>query len=206
NKQQIIGVELLPEDLFMQVLPLIRNEAGTRSKQLFDFFSKHNVFGEELWQKLTPKILSEQKIDSPNLGLKGIIDQIEVYGEEYVPIELKTGKCPKEGVWPGHRIQVAAYALLIEDFFKKDVKEAFVNYLDSQERRQILMNQFLRLEVVGLIDKVKSLLSRYELPGLSGNENKCCMCSLKDKCFDDAYLKKLLEDKKSKTLNIRAPT
>jgi len=198
NKLKIQEVDILPLDLFEKVLPLIRNEAEIRSEKMYQFISKYNVFGVELWDKLTPKIISEQRIESLTLSLKGIIDQIEVYGEDYVPIELKTGKCPSEGVWPGHRIQLAAYALLIEDKFKKNVKEGFVNYLDSMQRRHILINQFLRLEVVELVEKVKALLNGFEIPKIIKNENKCTVCSLKDKCFDEKLLDKLVVEKNHK--------
>jgi len=50
-----------------------------------------------------PILISEQRIGSDKLQLKGIVDRIEVYENGYVPVELKTGKIPKEGVWPGHR-------------------------------------------------------------------------------------------------------
>ena len=46
---------------------------------------------------------------------------MEIYENGYVPIELKTGKMPKEGVWPGHKVQIAAYSMLIEEKFKTEV-------------------------------------------------------------------------------------
>ncbi len=84
------------------------------------------VYGSDLWEKLTPKITSEIRLESEKLNLKGIIDQLEIYGQGIVPIELKTGSCPKEGVWDNHRIQAGAYALLAEEYFNSKVKEAFI--------------------------------------------------------------------------------
>ena len=74
----------------------------------------------------------------------------------YVPIELKTGKMPKEGVWPGHRIQIAAYSMLIEEKFNTTVKEGFVRYLDSKETRHIAINPFMREEITNLIKEVQN--------------------------------------------------
>ena len=73
NKFKIQKVDLLPLDLFEKVLPMIRAEAEIRADKIYTFISKHNVFGVELWDKLTPKIISEQRIDSQTLSLKGII-------------------------------------------------------------------------------------------------------------------------------------
>ena len=114
NKKGLKQFDIKPEELFKQVYPLILEEAETRSFNIFNFIEKTNLLGQELWENLTPKIQSEVKIESKELGLRGIIDQIEVYEESMVPVELKTGKAPRDGVWPGHKIQIAAYALLLE--------------------------------------------------------------------------------------------
>ena len=47
--------------------------------------------------------------------------QVEVRAESLLPIELKTGKSPKEGVWPGHRVQLSAYVMLLEDNFNMNI-------------------------------------------------------------------------------------
>src|SRR3990167_10886369 len=156
NKPKIREVNLNIVDVFKKTWPLILNEAELRAKNIFDFVVKHNVYGNELWEKLTPKIISEKSVESEKLQLKGIIDRIEVYENSYVPIELKTGKMPKEGVWPGHRIQIAAYALLLEEKFKTSVKEGFIYYMDAKESRHIAINPFMKEEIVGLVREVQN--------------------------------------------------
>ena len=121
NKSRIKEVNLDIVDVFKKTWPLILDEAEIRAKNIFDFIQKYNVYGQELWEKLTPKIISEIWVDSDKLQLKGIIDKVEIYENGYVPIELKTGKMPKEGVWPGHKVQIAAYSMLIEEKFKTEV-------------------------------------------------------------------------------------
>jgi len=157
---------------------------------------QNKVYGEELWNSLTPKIKSEIKIQSDALALTGIIDRIEEYKEGPVPIELKTGSMPKEGVWPGHRIQIAAYALLLEEKLKQPIKEGFVHYLDADEKRHIAINPFLKEEVKELKEKVRNLLNSAEIPEITENSNKCNVCGLKDKCFNENLLKKTLNDLK----------
>jgi CRISPR-associated protein Cas4 len=145
-----------------------------------------------LWDKLTPKIESEFKIASDSLELKGIVDQIEVYPSGRVPIELKTGSMPKEGVWPGHRIQLGAYALLMEERFGKKIKEGFVHYLDPNIRRQVVINPFLRQEVKELKNKIRQMLDGKDIPAAADNENKCKKCGLREQCVDEKLLNKLL--------------
>lgn len=196
NKFRLRKVKLPLLTAYKQIIPFFRTESELRALNLLKFIEKHKVFGDELWEKLTPKIQSEFRIDSDELELKGIIDQIEVYSEQKIPIELKTGTAPSEGVWPGHRIQLGAYALLMEDKFGKEVKEGFVYYLDTQQKRHITINPFLKQEVKELKEKVRKLLENKEIPNFTDNENKCAKCGLYDQCHNIQLLKGLLSKKK----------
>jgi len=195
NRWRLDKFDILPQDLFEKIWPLILSEAETRAESVYNFIVKNNVFGQELWEKLVPKIKSEVKIKSETLQLSGIIDQIEVYPSGLVPLELKTGKMPKEGVWPGHRIQIGAYALLLEDAYDNKIKEGYVVYLDARERRHIAINEFIKLEVKELVKKVDLLLKSKEIPDFCGNENKCAACGLRGDCYDTDKLQKFLEKK-----------
>lgn len=197
NKKRIEGISMTINDACKRCFPWIIEESSMRALNVFSFIEENNVFGEELWQKLTPKILSELRLESDELKLKGVIDQVHVYGDCYVPFELKTGSMPKDGVWPSHRIQIAAYSLLLEEKFKKKIKEGFIIYIDSNQKRHIAINPFLREEVGQIIDEVITILQSKELPDFCGNENKCRKCGLKDKCYNehemDALLKRTLK-------------
>lgn len=197
NKEDLKQFNLLPQDLFKNVWPLILSESETRATAVYNFILKHNIFGQELWEKLTPKIESELRIESEKLGLKGVIDQIEIYKRRFVPVELKTGKSPREGVWPGHKIQLIAYALLMEEKFNIGIKEGFVNYLDTKEKRHIALNPFMRMEVKELIKKVNSLLDSDKIPDFEKNQNKCFNCGLKEDCYNEKKLNQLLEEIKT---------
>jgi len=198
KKQDLSQFNILPQDLFKNVWPLILAESETRATSIHNFIQEHNIFGQELWEKLTPKIESELKITSEKLGLRGIVDQIEVYKQGFVPIELKTGSSPREGVWPGHKIQLIAYALLMEEKFNTEIKEGFVHYLDTKQKRHIALNAFMRLEVKELIEKVNNLLNSTEIPNFEKNQNKCIKCGLKEDCYNEKKLKALLQNKKQK--------
>lgn len=187
------GLKYFNLDLFetyKKILPSFSCEARVRANNVHSFMIKNNVFGEELWEKLTPKIKSELRMSSEKLMLKGIIDKVEVWGEHHVPFELKTGKAPNDGMWPGHRIQIGAYILLLEEKFKTH-RRGFIHYLDIDDKRELTMNPFLEDEIKTTTISVKDLLSGNELPEFCGNDNKCATCGLKEKCFD----KNLINDK-----------
>ena len=198
HKDELKNFNILPQDLFKQTWPLILSESEARAVIVHNFIEKNKIYGQELWEKLTPKIESELKITSEALGLKGVIDQIEIYPEGFVPVELKTGKSPKDGIWPSHKIQLICYALLLEEKFKTKVKEGFVHYLDTKQKKHIALNPFMILEVKELIKKVNSMLSSVKIPDFEKNQNKCINCGIKEDCYNEKKLQTLLQNKNQK--------
>ncbi len=193
NKKRLEQVNLNMLDAYKKSFRFILDESSIRANNIFSFIEANNVFGEELWQKLTPKILSELRVDSDELRLKGIIDQVHVYDTDYVPFELKTGRMPQDGVWPSHRIQIAAYSLLLQEKFSKPIKEGFVLYLDSKEKRHIAINPFMKEEVKRIVDEITALLDSKELPDFCNNENKCTKCGLRQTCYNQEEINKLMK-------------
>ena len=201
NRDRLKSVNLNMLDAYRKSFPFIMEESVTRSKNVFDFILKNNVFGDELWQRLTPKILSELRVESEGLKLKGIIDQVHVYEQDYVPFELKTGRAPDSGVWPSHRIQIAAYSMLLQEKFNKPIKEGFVFYLDTKEKRHIAMNPFMKDEVKQIVNEVIGLLESKNIPDFCNNENKCMKCGLKETCYDEEKVNELLQLKIPKQIS-----
>ena len=193
NKRDLKKVNLDSELLLKQIYPLIINESDSRALNIHNFIEKKNIFGIKLWEILIPKIESEVNVKSENLKLKGVIDKIKKYKDQVVPVELKTGRMPVEGVWKNHQVQISAYSILLRDKLKFTVKEAVIKYLDYNTERIIRLNPFLEKEVIGLRDKVISLLNTREIPDFCSNLNKCKICGLYKICQN----KKLLLDKLS---------
>jgi len=193
NKERLKEVNLNMLDAYRKAYPFILEESATRSNNVFNFIEANNVYGQELWERLTPKIISELRIESEGLRLKGIIDQVHIYENDYVPFELKTGRTPQDGVWPNHRIQIAAYSLLLQEKFNRPVKEGFIFYLDTKEKRHVAINPFMREEINHIVDDVIALLESKELPDFCGNENKCRKCGLRQTCYNEEEVNNLLK-------------
>jgi|TARA_Y100000310_G_scaffold153695_1_gene153118 CRISPR-associated protein Cas4 len=195
NKRRLENVNLSMSDAYKKAYSFILEESSLRASNIFNFIEENNVFGQELWQKLTPKIMSELRVESDALKLKGIIDQVHIYDNDYVPFELKTGRTPDNGVWPSHRIQIAAYSLLLQERFNKPIKEGFVFYLDTKEKRHIAINPYMREEVKQIVDEIMQLLESKELPDFCNNENKCRKCGLRKTCYNEEEVNNLLKIK-----------
>ena len=200
HKSELKEFDIKLMDIFKEYWPSIDEEAKVRAWNISSFMGRYNIFGKELWEKLSPKILSEQHFRSEKLGLSGIIDVIEVHDNKiYIPVELKTGKVPEgqNAMWPGHRMQIATYMLLLEDAGKQ-VSEGVVKYKDSDEKRVLQLNTFLKDEVMQLVSEVNKLISGFLLPEKTDNKKKCEKCSFKTVCYDDNEMQRLVDEAKAR--------
>lgn len=193
NKKSLSQANVSLLEAYKKNVDSVVEESSTRASNIFSFMEANNVFGDELWQKLTPKIISELRVDSEKLRLRGVIDQVYAYENYYVPFELKTGSTPRDGVWPSHRVQIAAYSMLLQEKFSSEIKEGFIFYLDSREKRRISINPFMKEEVRQITDEVISLLEGKELPDFCSNKNKCRKCGLREACYDKDKMDLLLK-------------
>jgi CRISPR-associated protein Cas4 len=195
NKNKLTEVKVSMTDFFKETWPLVLQESKHRALNLHEFMKKNKVFGEDLWKQLSPKTESEYYVESEELNLKGVIDQLEVYDNkivrEVVPYEFKTGSAPKTGVWPGHKLQTGAYIMLLEKN-RLFVRDAFVKYLDIDEARAVVMNPFLEKKVIDTRDKVLELFRSKEIPVFCESENKCSSCPLKEQCHNEKFIKEKL--------------
>ncbi len=174
---QLESLKMDKEEVTVQLQQAVAGQAINRADEIVGFSSKTGLFGKELWESLTPKILSELRVSSEKLRLKGVVDRVEVYGSEYVPVEIKTGRAPNEGVWPDHRLQVAAYMLLLNEKFSVKIKEGLVNYVATGLSRQVVMNPFMEYEINGAVNNVFELVEQKKVPGFCG-KGYCTVCSL----------------------------
>jgi CRISPR-associated protein Cas4 len=199
HAESLRSLRIEPSDAYEYTLPSLLREAESRAVNTYTFFERTGLLAEELWEALTPKISSEVRIESEKLQLVGVIDQLHDYGPHVVPVELKTGKMPREGVWPGHRVQAAAYALMLQEHSGREVREAVVHYLDGNEKRQIIINPFMREEIVFLVKEIQELLANTLLPEYCDSRQKCAACGLRTQCYDAGLMQSLLASSRATT-------
>lgn len=180
-EDNIKEIGLGKEQVFNESLKKFLDEASYRAKTLLNIIKNTGLFGKDLVDIIPVKSKSELFLYSKKLRLKGIIDRVEVMEDIYVPVELKTGSMPREGIWPGHKIQLASYILLLNEKFKSD--HGFLEYIDHDVRRKVVMNPFLETEVKNMINQVFSTLESDNIPEKCKNFNKCKSCNFRNQCF-----------------------
>lgn len=131
---------------------------------------------------LFPASLIEFSMENQELNLKGKVDKIELLEGYYYPIEVKSGKPPVNGVWKAHAIQIAAYAILIEEKFKKEVPVGYVDYLQIGDRRTVIIDDPLREELFTVLSEMNSIIEGDYVPEIVQNPNKCRACDYSDFC------------------------
>lgn len=187
KKNEIEKSGITMQEALNSVSEQMSSEAKIRAKYIFEFITSEKVYGEELASKMVPRINSEVYVDSYKLGLHGFIDKIEKHNEIMIPFEIKTGKAPKEGVWESHRIQIAAYIMMLNEKFKQNVREGYVDYVNDGIKRKVIINEFLEDEIKGLINETNFLLKSEKIPRITDNENKCNNCNLFKNCRSEKY-------------------
>lgn len=175
RKVGINKVELLEE-----TWARLMQEAEMRAKHIAEFAQKNQLFGKELWDNLKPKYLTEVSIRSTNLKLRGRIDRVEVEEEKHTPIELKTGKMPQNGMWPGDRIQLGSYILLLQQQHKAE--QGFLEYTEYSVRKKLVMDENLKEEIINLVEEVHDTVNKKELPRKICDERRCKNCFVREGC------------------------
>lgn len=188
-REDIRAMSKKASDIYRGMEKAIVSDAVWRSQEIQQFITKHKIYGREILAAMQPQLEMERWVKSDDLGVRGRVDRIEVYDQksetknkELIPIELKTGSAPKEGVWEGHQVQIAAYMFMLKQE-GHSVKKGKILYLNDQmPEREIFMNPALEQHVRDLTNKVRALLAGPR-PDFCKSEKKCAVCGIKDKCY-----------------------
>lgn len=161
------------EDLEKQTLDFLKEDLIIRTNSIKKTLDS-GFFGKELWRNLKPKYLTEFQIISEELGLKGRIDRI-LLGDKILPFEIKTRK----DIFESDKIQLAAYALLLEEEFSRKINKGIIEAGKGQE--EIEITEQLKNKVFEIADKIREMK---EAPEFQNNFKKCKSCFLKKQCFE----------------------
>lgn len=147
------------------------------------------------WEQLT--------LESENLGLRGKVDAIKTKRGNFIPYEHKRGHCfrlddESAGAWPSDRIQILAYAMLIEAAKACKVAEGRVRYHADNVTVTIPLDDAGRNDVLSAISQARILRESLERPPVTENERLCVKCSLAPVCLpEEVRIAKSLETTQS---------
>jgi len=162
-----------PEELREKTLEFMEKEIKLRVDSIKKYLEL-GFFRKDLWRNLKPKFLTEYEIVSEELGLKGRIDRVK-FQEGVIPYELKT----RDSIFESDKLQLAAYVLLLENEFGKQIKTGVIETATKTE--QIEITQELKQKVLDLAEEIRNLDKE---PNLPENFAKCKPCFFKENCFE----------------------
>src|SRR5262245_17067993 len=136
---------------------------------------------EGTWQKA--------QLESEALGIRGAVDLLRRRDGRLIPYEHKRGRSGGKGkareAWRTDRIQVGAYAMLVEEAYGQAIGEARVRYHADGVSVLVLVDDALRAEVRRTIDRARELCSTTFRPPITDNERLCARCSLAPVCLPE---------------------
>lgn len=155
-------------------------EAEKRAEYIQGLTKQKDAYGEKLWEGIELKQLSEVTITSRKLKLRGRIDRVEIEKEKYTPIEIKTGRSPKNSIWEGDEAQLGAYILLLKQKHKSEY--GYVEYTEQTRRIKLEMNDQLKEKIINLTGEAHELVKAGKVPRKCENKNKCLNCNIRKEC------------------------
>jgi len=153
--------------------------------------NEHTVAGHIVHQRVdsgeensTPglRVLRSLHVHSTRLGLRGVIDALEVRDPPVTPrfliIETKRSKRKR---WARDEIQLCAQAMALEEMTGEAVSHGVIFHAGSKRRRTVPLTPELRSRTESAATRLHEIMRRREVPP-PVNDERCAGCSLRGPC------------------------
>jgi len=132
---------------------------------------------------------TQLELADPALGLVGKVDAVRRRDGALVPYEHKRGKAGREGsvpvAWPSDRLQVVAYAALIESAAGQAVAEGRVRYHADGVTVRVPIDGAARADLAAAVAQARRLRESTDRPPVAENDRLCVRCSLAPVCLPE---------------------
>lgn len=128
-------------------------------------------------------------LESATLGIRGKADCLRRRDGHLIPYEHKRGRAAKgeDGpqAWPSDRLQVCAYALLLEEHTSTPIEEARIRYHADNTTVRVPIDAAAREDVHKAVARARELSQSVQRPPVTENERLCLRCSLAPVCLPE---------------------
>ena len=129
-------------------------------------------------------------LSSDTLGLHGKVDCVRRRDGTHHPVEHKRGTPAKAAdgtpaAWPSDRLQVVAYAVLLEEAFGRPVPEGRVRYHAANVTVRVPVDDAARADLRAALADARALRETVERPPIAVNDRLCAKCSLAPVCLPE---------------------
>jgi len=129
------------------------------------------------------KIMEAVELRSNKLKLVGKVDYVILTRHgEYIPVEVKWSDPEvRGGPKRHHKIQLAAYALLLEEHFKTTVKRALIYYSRAHRLIELPLSNADKREAKEILGKIRKLIKNESFPEVR-RKGYCDACGYRVLC------------------------
>jgi CRISPR-associated exonuclease Cas4 len=120
-------------------------------------------------------------LHSETMNLAGKLDLLVVTEHGCYPVDFKD---TEGGVRYNHRIQLAAYAMLVEENLGRPVPRAFVYLVPSRQLVSVPVGEKEREQVMRAVEELRRLIGREEMPAPTPVRARCVACEFRNYCAD----------------------
>lgn len=137
---------------------------------------------DEEWEELF--------LESEELGLRGRLDALRTRDGQTIPYEHKRGRCRRDEnnqpqAWESDKLQILAYAYLLELVQEIPVKEGRIRYHADNILIHVPLDDAGREAVREAIQQARILKQSAYRPPVTDNERLCARCSLAPVCLPE---------------------
>ncbi len=137
---------------------------------------------DEEWEELF--------LESVELGLRGRVDALRTREGQTIPYEHKRGRSQRDEnkqpqAWQSDRLQILAYACLIEAALGISIQEGRIRYHADRVMVKVPLDDAGRAEVRSAINQARLLRGSTHRPPITDNERLCAACSLAPVCLPE---------------------
>ena len=118
-------------------------------------------------------------LTSARLGLTGRVDMIIAAQGEVIPVDFKNS----EGrVGLNHKYQLTAYALLVEEAWRRPVRRGFIYLIPQKRAEEIRITANMRGWVGKALREIRDMLAREVKPEPTRMRWRCTDCEFRNLC------------------------
>lgn len=126
----------------------------------------------------------ELELASSRLGLRGKVDLViwieKPSGYEAIPVDYKLSDNRGEHF----KLQLAAYAILLEDVTGCKVQKGFLYYIPARRTEEVRIDHCLRNALLSAVDAMHRMLWGEVIPAPTRKRGKCLACEFRRFCND----------------------
>jgi CRISPR-associated exonuclease Cas4 len=145
------------------------DERKRSARRSFHLFGEHN--GERYF---------DVAVQSTALHLSGQIDEVVKTDKEWIPLDYKLAR--QAGFH--FKVQLAAYAMLLEATFQCQVRRGFLYLIPSKQAVEVPMTAKLRKQVQQAVLSMRSIADQEQMPDPTDWRQRCLDCEFRRFCND----------------------